>query len=98
VAFGETIGLKAVWYAFPSFIGAVAALIINPIKKWWGIPLIVLLSMGIAEFLGPILQTMFVQLEPHAPGARMIGAALGLAALKTAARIIGRFNIEKDKL
>jgi predicted MFS family arabinose efflux permease len=98
MAFGETVGLKAAWHAFPLFIGATAALFLNPPKHRWAIPILLLVFMGIGELLGPILQSAFSQLSDHEAPARMVGAALGWTALKAAKRLIDRFKLsDKEK-
>lgn len=97
MAFGESAGLKAAWHVLPLFIGATAALFLDPPKHRLSVPVLLVVFMGIGEFLGPILQSTFVHLGAHESASRMIGAALGWTALKAAQRIIRSFNPAKKE-
>lgn len=88
MAAGETIGLKAVWHILPLFIGAAAALFLDPPKKKWAVPVLLLVFMGFGEIAGPVLAANVDALAKEQGFARMIAAALGWTSLKLAQRTI----------
>jgi hypothetical protein len=96
MAIGESIGLKAAWHVFPLFIGATAALFLNPPKHRWAIPILLIVFMAIGEFLGPILQENFSMLSKHPAASHIIAAALGWSLLKLLQKMIG--TIEPSSL
>lgn len=93
MAAGETIGLKAIWHILPLFIGAAAALFLDPPKKGWAVPVLLLVFMGFGEVAGPILSAK-VEFFAEAEGfARMTAAALGWTVLKMVQRAMRKIDL-----
>lgn len=93
MAAGETIGIKAIWHVLPLFIGAAAALFLDPPKKGWAVPVLLMVFMGFGEIAGPILVAK-VEFFAGAEGfARMVSAALGWTVLKMVQRAIRKVDL-----
>ncbi|MGL4640538.1 MAG: hypothetical protein ACRCVX_12520 [Shewanella sp.] len=92
MALGETAGLKAAFYMLPLFVGATAALFLDPPKSKWAVPVLLMVFMGFGELVGPTLHTHLSGIGFNENGARMAAAALGWTTLKAAQRIIKNFN------
>lgn len=93
MAAGEAIGLKAIWHILPLFIGAAAALFLDPPKKSWAVPVLLVVFMGFGEIAGPMLAAK-VEFFAEAEGfARMTAAALGWTVLKMVQRALKRVDL-----
>ena len=93
MAAGEAMGLKAVWYILPLFIGAGVALFLDPPKKSWAIPVLLVIFMGVGEYAGPILSSNVGMFAGQESFARMTAAALGWTVVKMVQRTIRKVDL-----
>lgn len=93
MAASEAIGLKAVWHILPLFVGAAAALFLDPPKSRWAVPVLLLVFMGFGEVAGPILAAKVEFFAGADAFARFTAAALGWTVLKLAQRTIRKIDL-----